>query len=137
MMGGCQRRISSATVLAAWDVLVGRFRLRGRTVLIYASAALLLAAVYGVGLFLQVWRPIDAQARALFLRYVESGPIKVNADLLTCSVEELDGSLSQNDISNAVECSAPILHSPRRLIIDVYFGRRDQVEYWDVREPQQ
>jgi hypothetical protein len=136
-MGGCRRRISSATVFAAWDAVVGRFRLRGRTVLIYASAAILLAAIYGVSLFLQDWRPIDAQARALFLRYVEHGTIKVNTDLITCSIEELDGSSSQNDISNAVECSAPILHSPGRLIIDVYFGIRDQIEYWDVREPQQ
>lgn len=117
--------------------MIERFRKPHRTVLIYASAAILLAAVYGVGLFLQDWRPIDAQARAVFLRYAEHGTIKVNAGLISCSIEELDGSWSQNDISNAVECSAPILHSPRRLIIDVYFGRRDQVEYWDVREPRQ
>jgi hypothetical protein len=115
--------------------MVGRFRLRDRTVLIYASAAILLAAIYGAGLFLQDWRPIDAQARALFLRYVEGGPIKVDADLISCSVEKQDGLSSQNDISNAVTCSAPILQSPRQIIVDVYFGNRNQVEYWDIREP--
>ena len=117
--------------------MVGRLRLRDFTVLISASAALLITALYGISLFLQDWRSIDAQARALFLRYVEDGPIKVNADLITCSIEEVDGSLPQNPVSKAVECSAPILRSPRRLVIDVYFRARDQIEYWDVREPPQ